>query len=117
MNKGGKDARAFVESISRYIRNDKSAETSIPKVHALFDRLSTLSNKERVARVETVQPLSAPQVTELGNILSRFAGYPVSIDNQTSSAILGGIRIRLGDWVYDGTIQYQLSVMAKELLV
>jgi len=70
----------------------------------------------QVASVITVNPLDDATRLELGKRLSKMAGRPVVIDSKVDPDILGGVIIRIGDKLIDGSIRTKLQTLSKELV-
>jgi F-type H+-transporting ATPase subunit delta len=61
------------------------------------------------ANVKTAFPLSAELSKSIKNSLEGSAGKKVDITIEEDSSLLGGIVIRIGDIIYDGSIKTQLN--------
>jgi len=70
----------------------------------------------QVASVITVKPLDDATRLDLGKRLSKMAGKPVVIDSRVDPEILGGVIIRIGDKLIDGSIRTKLQTISKELV-
>lgn len=64
---------------------------------------------QRVATVHTAAPLSDEQTTRLVTILSRQYGRPVHANVVVDRALIGGLRVEIGDEVIDGTVASRLE--------
>ena len=64
-----------------------------------------------VAQVTSVSPLTEAQKTNLSQHLSSYSGADVRLELNQDAAIKGGIVVRLGDTVFDGSITSQLQRM------
>ncbi len=111
-----KDARGFVEGVVGYLKRNGKARSTVPKVTALLRRVTTRVHKDTLARVESPVVLSASEKQALGGVLSKLTGHSVRLDLHVNPALLGGIRITVGDWIVDTSLSYQLELMGKNLL-
>ena len=59
--------------------------------------------------------LSEQQYERLSNVLSRIYGRTISVQLDVDPEVLGGLQIRIGDEVVDGTIVSRLSRAANSL--
>lgn len=66
------------------------------------------------AHVYSSVSLSEKEKELIEEILSRRFGK-VSVEYHVQSHILGGIRIEVDDWVFDGSIQERLGQLVKTL--
>lgn len=71
--------------------------------------------ERRVAYITAARPLREPQLERLTDALSRIYGQPIAVHADTNPALLGGIVIRIGDDLYDGSVLYRLDNARTEL--
>ena len=76
-----------------------------------FQRLVTLDIERRTARVESAVPLSAEQEAAVRNNLTQRYGPGLSIAYGLNPALLGGLRIKVGSDVYDGSVHARLAAL------
>ena len=74
-----------------------------------FQRLVKLEVERRTARVESAVPLTPEVQAEVGNKLSKLYGAGLNISFAQNPALLGGLRIKVGSDVYDGSVQARLE--------
>jgi F-type H+-transporting ATPase subunit delta len=74
-----------------------------------FHRLVKLELERRTARVESATPLSADVQAEVTNKLGKLYGQGLNISFAQNPALLGGLRIKVGSDVYDGSVQARLD--------
>jgi F-type H+-transporting ATPase subunit delta len=65
--------------------------------------------KQLTAVVTAVAPLSMDQQTRLRAVLARIYGKAVLLQVVVDPEVIGGIRIRVGDEVVDGTVLRRLD--------
>jgi F-type H+-transporting ATPase subunit delta len=85
---------------------------------AVVNHLAELAAARRersVARVTAAAPLTAAHERRLADALSRVYGRPVSVQVELDPAQLGGLVIRVGDEVIDGSIATRLAQARQEL--
>ena len=68
------------------------------------------------ARVRTARPLSEVAKNDLAVRLQKILGGTVELEPVVSPALLGGVELRLGSTVYDGTVSGALSALHQDLL-
>jgi F-type H+-transporting ATPase subunit delta len=76
-----------------------------------FHRLVKLDVERRTARVESAVPLPADLQGSVQNSLGRTYGPGLSVSFSQNPSLIGGMRIRVGSDVYDGTIQARLAAL------
>jgi F-type H+-transporting ATPase subunit delta len=74
-----------------------------------FHRLVKLELERRTAKVESAVALPAEIRTEVTNKLSKIYGQGLNISFAQNPALLGGLRIKVGSDVYDGSVQARLE--------
>ncbi|MDG3017043.1 F0F1 ATP synthase subunit delta [Speluncibacter jeojiensis] len=83
-----------------------------------FDQLSNLAAAQReqtVAHVRSAQALTGEQFTKLTDTLTRIYGRPVTVHVEVDRDLLGGLVIRIGDEVIDGSATGRLAAVRKAL--
>lgn len=74
-----------------------------------FQRLVKLEVERRTAKVESAAPLSPEVQAEVKNKLGTLYGQGLNITFAQNPALLGGLRIKVGSDVYDGSVQARLE--------
>lgn len=80
-----------------------------------YKRLLRLEVEKRHARVETATELAAPIRAQVENDLKRRYGQDISTEFAVDPGLLGGMRIRVGSDVWDGTVKNRLERLATQL--
>jgi F-type H+-transporting ATPase subunit delta len=81
-------------------------------VEAALTRLVELAAQRRdrtVAYVTVAAPLPEPEEQRLGAALSARYGRDVSVKTTVDPRVLGGVRVRVGADLYDGTVAHRLA--------
>jgi F-type H+-transporting ATPase subunit delta len=68
-----------------------------------------------VARVESVIPLEANEIEVLEAKLNKVTGKTVTVENVINPEIMGGLVVKVGDKVVDGSVKRKLDNMKHEL--
>ena len=80
---------------------------------AHFQRLVTLDMDRHAARVDGAAPLSPALQTELQQSLTRIYGPGLEFAFAQNAALIGGMRVKVGSDVYDGSIQARLNALVE----
>ena len=67
------------------------------------------------AEITTAIPLDDEYVLDISKRLTEMAGKPVVVNTNVDPGLLGGIVIKVGDKVIDGSIKSKLAVLKREL--
>ncbi|SPE52870.1 H+transporting two-sector ATPase delta (OSCP) subunit [Verrucomicrobia bacterium] len=80
-----------------------------------FLRLVKLELQRRAAKVESAVPLAEDLQTTVRSNLGRGYGAGLSISFVQNPALIGGLRIKVGSDVYDGSVQFRLKELEQSL--
>ena len=78
---------------------------------ARFQHLVKLDIERRTARIESAVPLNAELQNALQSSLGRVYGPGLNIGFVQDTSLIGGMRIKVGSDVYDGSIQGKLTAL------
>ncbi len=76
-----------------------------------FQRLVKLDLARRTAKIETAAPLAQDLQASVAASLARVYGSGLNISFLQNPALIGGMRIKVGSDVYDGSIQARLAAL------
>ena len=80
-----------------------------------LEHLTKLDVERRTAQIESSAPLDANTESKLRSTLERRYGQGLHISFQVNPALIGGLRIRVGSDVYDGTVAGRLKQLEESL--
>ena len=80
-----------------------------------YKRLLRLEIEKRHARVESASELSPQAAFDIGARLKRKYGEELTTEFIVDPALLGGLRVRVGSDVWDGTLRNRLQRLQQEL--
>ena len=80
-----------------------------------YVRLAADRRSRLVAEVWTATPLSAEQTERLAAGLSRIYGRDMSVQTTVEPSIAGGLVVRVGDEVIDGSIATRLQTVRRQI--
>lgn len=78
-------------------------------------KLAAELRQRAIATVEVAQPLSEDQAARLRAALSRQVGRDVNLRVVLNPAVIGGVRVSLGDEVIEGTVAGRLADAERKL--
>jgi F-type H+-transporting ATPase subunit delta len=100
------------------LRNHLTGRT-IGHAENVVERLSEAASTRRgqsVARVTTAVPLTDAQERRLAELLGRLYHRPIGLQVVVDPSVLGGLVIRVGDEVIDGSIAHRLEAAGRRLV-
>ena len=68
-----------------------------------------------IARVTSAFNLSQAQLERLGRALNAVYGRELKLDVSVDPAVLGGLRVQVGDEVIDGTVETRMSDLSRSI--
>lgn len=95
---------------------DKRRETVLPAIIAEYIRLANQARNIDEAEVITALPLSAAQQTALADKLSLITGKKIVLKQRVDRSILGGVIVKIGDKLIDGSVARQMERLKTTLL-
>jgi F-type H+-transporting ATPase subunit delta len=104
--------------------NEERAKLAVQKIISLrprgymgilaqFQRLVKLDADRRSAVIESAVPLAPDLQAKLQSDLSGRYGQELNFSFGHKPELIGGLRVRVGSDVYDGTVQARLAALAE----
>ncbi|ATW25979.1 ATP synthase F1 subunit delta [Candidatus Formimonas warabiya] len=94
---------------------DKSREIFLADIVEEFNQFLAAENQTLTAKVRSAVALTEAQTGQLEDKLSRLTGKKVKAAVNVDPSLIGGIVVRIGDTVYDGSIAKQLNILKEHL--
>ena len=80
-----------------------------------FAEIIVTRQNRYIARVTSAIALSQAQLERLGRALNAVYGRELKLDVSVDPAVLGGLRVQVGDEVIDGTVETRMSDLARSI--
>ena len=110
---GGKAAPLTIRFMELLI--EKKRFELLPFVAGNVGKLIAEKNNTAKALVRAARPLSAEAQQTLKDRLKNFAGKNIELEIKEDPEIIGGLIVRLGDWVLDSSLRGQLKIMKEKI--
>lgn len=111
----------FKDSISAEMLNflkvvlDKKRGSELLNIKRDFDRRVDEHNNILNASVESVIPLTDEQLEILSQNLEKITGKNVVLVSSLNPALVGGLVVKMGDQIIDGSVKFKLESMLEGL--
>ncbi len=94
---------------------DKGRMNVLPSIAGELRR--PIEQSEGIERVEVVVPmaLSSTQRDLLKIVIERQTGKKAELEEKVDPAVLGGMVVKIGDTVYDGSVRTQINTIRENL--
>jgi len=79
----------------------------------LFLRLLKLDHRQHTAEIDSAVPLRADLQTSVKNAIEGVYGLGITAHFAENPSLIGGMRVRVGSDVYDGSVRFGLAALAK----
>lgn len=95
---------------------DKRREAYIESIVEEYKELADISRNIAKADLITAQEVSEEEVNTLAQKLSASTGKTVHLKQTVDPSLIGGVKIRIGDQIIDGTVAKKLEMLKSQLL-
>ncbi|MBO7668231.1 MAG: ATP synthase F1 subunit delta, partial [Firmicutes bacterium] len=94
----------------------KGRENSLPSVVSAYRRQLRQDAGLLTAELVSATNLTEEQLAPLRQALEKRFGQPVVIEMKVDRSLLGGVRVRVGNTVLDGSVRGHLQAMRERML-
>jgi len=98
------------------VLNDKQRLSILPNIADKFNRLLEARRGQERMYAESAVPLSDAQRNTLIDLLKKLTGRQPILVEIVEPAVLGGLRVQVGDKVFDNTVYSRLRRFRSDLL-
>jgi F-type H+-transporting ATPase subunit delta len=99
--------------LTHVVRKNRIAQ--IREISEAFGKLADQVSNRKVVQVMAARPLTDEQKAAIRSKLERFTRSQIELAIQVDPGVIGGLEIRIGSTVYDGTVRGQLSRLQSAL--
>lgn len=95
---------------------DRRRSSIVPDLTDEFIKLANQADQTEDAVVYSVKPLSEAEMLSLSQVFAKKAGIAsLRIRNEVQTDLIGGIKVRIGNRIYDGSVSGKLERMERQL--
>ncbi|MGO2879366.1 MAG: F0F1 ATP synthase subunit delta [Halomonas sp.] len=105
------------DALSRFLEAvaDQDRLMVLPFIAEQFERLRAEHEQRVEVMVTSAYKLTAAQKTKLSNALKKRLNREISITTQVDKSLIGGVILRAGDTVIDGSVRGRLNRLSEAL--
>jgi F-type H+-transporting ATPase subunit delta len=94
---------------------EKKRYDLFPMIASVYGRLAADKRGAAKAVVRTARPLSSEAQKTLVARLKTFAGKDIELEVKEDPDLIGGLSVKIGDWVLDSSLRGQLRRMRESI--
>ena len=95
------------------VQNDRTSV--LPEISEIYEQLKAESQRIIKVVVRSAYELQPAQINNIAEMLKAKLGRDITITAEEDPDLIGGVHIRAGDTVIDGSVQGRLQQLANEL--
>ena len=111
---GGKKLDADAANLVRLL-SENHRLALLPEIAALYEALRAQAENRVEAEVVSASAVSDTQLKDIAAALKKRLGRDIDLHTRIDPTLIGGIVIRAGDLVIDGSVQGKLRLLATHL--
>jgi F-type H+-transporting ATPase subunit delta len=111
---GDRVPRHFLRFLQTLVR--KRRQMLIPEIAIEYDKLLDIQEGRVHANVTVARPTSAVDEARIAEQLSRVVGKSVVPHMTVNPAIIGGVVVKIGDTVMDGSVMRRLARLKSQMI-
>lgn len=106
----------ILEEASRLLSHETEADAFVVELQNSITSAVAKTNGDQTGVVESAVELQTEEKKQIETLLQKALQHPVTLSYQVNKAVLGGVKIRVGDWVLDATLARNLNKMRDALV-
>lgn len=110
---GDKASQIVLNTISLLIERGRQGE--LASLLEAYRQVSGSALGQADATVSSAKPLTEEEKNKLASQFALLIGKKIRVDNVIDPGLLGGLTVRIGDTLYDGSLRGKLDRLSKQL--
>ena len=102
-----------VEFISILINNNQT--NNLLDIISRFNKMSNADSSSSKVEIITANEIENSQVEHIQNAIYAKLGFKPKINKMIDSKLIGGMKLRIGNKIFDNSISYQINQLKKTL--
>lgn len=113
--------KAFSDQLHDEVMNtlrlliERRREAVLRVLYSEYVHIANSALEQADATVTTISPLSEEEQRKVSEQFRKVTGKTIRVHNVIDSIILGGMQVRIGDRLYDGSLSGKLARLQKKL--
>ena len=103
----------IIEFISILIKNNQT--NNLLDITTRFDNMASADSKISNVEITTSEKLNNEEVEHISKAISDKIKIKPKLDVKTDPSIIGGIKLRVGNKIFDNSVSYQIKQLKKTL--
>ena len=95
---------------------ERRRQEILPGIATVFDAMLREGRGEELAVVQTARPLGPDEQRQVAAAAQALTGKSVTLEVQEAPELLGGMRLRVGNTLFDGSVATALDELRQDLL-
>jgi len=110
---GGKFSDAVLSTVELLVTRGRHED--IPGVYEAYTKIAGEATGQANATVYAAKPLNEGELAKIVEQFGKIVGKSIRAEQVVEPSLLGGIQVRIGDRLYDGSLSGKLARLEKSL--
>ncbi|AGA59873.1 MAG: F0F1 ATP synthase subunit delta [Thermobacillus sp.] len=104
--------------LTRFIRLliERGRQADLPGVYRAYARIAGDASGQARAIVYTAKPLGEAELAAIAEQFGKVTGKTIRAEQEVDPSLIGGVMVRIGDRLYDGSLSGKLARLEKALI-
>ncbi|QJC53824.1 F0F1 ATP synthase subunit delta [Paenibacillus albicereus] len=94
---------------------ERGRYSALSDVYAAYSRIADEASGESRATIVTALPLTAEELSKVVQQFSAITGKKIIGEQVVDPSLIGGVKVRIGDKIYDGSLSSKLDRLTKQM--
>ncbi|MCM3747600.1 F0F1 ATP synthase subunit delta [Paenibacillus pasadenensis] len=94
---------------------ERGRYSAVRDVYAAYSRIADEASGESRATIYTALPLQAAELSKVVQQFSAISGKRIIGEQVVDPSLIGGVKVRIGDKIYDGSLSGKLERLSKQM--
>lgn len=95
---------------------ERGRQTELPGIYRAYAKIAGDASGQARAIVYTAKPLGDAELAAIAEQFGKVTGKTILAEQEIDPSLIGGIKVRIGDRLYDGSLSGKLARLEKALI-